>query len=94
MNRIQITNEISESLVRLERASQASSDLSISKRSGFAQNQLSSLERYARMISEVGNLSTRYDSLLQTDIKKAEALIENARNQDADWARVMEGSLS
>jgi len=93
MSQIQITDEISESLNHLEKTSNEGSDLSISKGFGFTRNQLSTLERYANLIGAVGDLALRYNNLLQADIKQAEALIENARNQDTSWARVMEGAL-
>ena len=93
MSQIQITGEISESLKHLEKTSQEGSVLSISKGFGFPLNQLSTLEQYTNLITEVGVLARRYSNLLQADIKQAEALIENARTQDTNWARTMEGSL-
>lgn len=93
MSRIQLTEEISDSLRQLEKTSQEGSHLSITKGFGFTTNQLSTLERYANLIATTGNLTHRYHALLQQDTNQAEALIEQARNQDASWARAMEGTL-
>jgi len=93
MGRIQLTTEISHSLGNLRKRS-GNSNLGRVKGFHFGNNKLNGLERYATVISTVSRLLTHYRGIVQTDVQKAENLIQSARDRDQAMARKMEGTLS
>jgi len=93
MGRIQLTNQISQSLRNMRRRSNENSNLGRVKGFYFDNNKLSGLERHATIISTVSELLTRYRGIVESDVSQAEALIQSARDRDQAIAREMEGAL-
>ena len=91
MSRIQITLEITHSLRNLRGASRARGDSDFGRFQRFhfnVGNQLTSFERYASIITRMGELGSRYHTLLQQDVERAEGVIEAARQRDREQAGV------
>ena len=92
MSQIQVTNEITDQLTRLQATVAESVDFSKASQLTFEGNQqFLALEEFRNIISSIGTLSVRYDEVLEGDIRACEQIVENMRKLDQKVAQAMKG---
>ena len=92
MSQIQVTNEITEQLTRLRTATAESVDFNLARQLSFENNQhFEALTEFRNIIRTIGTLSSRYEGVLEGDIRACEQVVENLRTLDQKVAQEMKG---
>lgn len=92
MSLIQVTDEITEQLTRLQATTAESVGFSRASNLAFEDNQnFSALVEYRNIIRTIGTLSNRYKEVLEGDIRACEQTVENMRSLDEQAGKAMKG---